>query len=205
MYGNSFSHNEDIQIQFYDGTATSPFTLKLEGTNSGAELPTGLKGQVQRRIVHKGNAFHNYKKDLDEVPEEIMEFTATVFTEDFMGTGADARHVVEAWFKKEQMTGDTEPVYHVWDPSAETGIGAWVPTVSTNNATNQATILRSDEFTYGLKVLADATVEDAATGYDYPFVEVVDFRWLDNDDLEFRVQVRLLSTEEEVSVIQALS
>ena len=79
----SYSLNEDCRIKFVDGTATTPFEMEIFGVEPGTEIAPGVRNTPQRRIVHRGNTFAGYKRDLDEVPEVTMEFTAKVFDDDF--------------------------------------------------------------------------------------------------------------------------
>ncbi|WNO30052.1 hypothetical protein [Oceanotoga phage vB_OteS-UFV02] len=190
---NTYALNEDFFIRFKDATATTPFTLDLEGVESGTEVPKGVRTIPQWRAVHRKNKFINYKKDLEEVPEVTMDFTVIVVDDYFKGTGVDARHAIEQWFANKKA----------WDATGS----EWVDLVSTNNETTPATLVRtdSDNFTVEMQILWDNTNEDKATGYLFKWVELIDYKFVNDDDLKMTMTVRVLTRDSEVEYIQALS
>lgn len=189
----SYSLNEDCRIKFVDGTATTPFEMEIFGVEPGTEIAPGVRNTPQRRIVHRGNTFAGYKRDLDEVPEVTMEFTAKVFDDDFKGTGVSAKNAIEQFFNPAARKG--------WNESGT----SWDNLASTNKTGNYASLVKSDVFTYEMQILWDNGIEDKAMGYQFKWVEVVDFKWMNNDDLQFTLTLRNLTRDTETVNITAFA
>lgn len=190
---NSYSNYEDIYIRLKDGD-TPAHQIDIRNVEPGGELPRGVWGKTERRVVYDGNIVHNYKKDRQTLDEVLFSFTGEVFTEDILGTGAVARHVIEQWFNMDNGKG------YGWD-----GTSAFEALVTTNPGDGSAVLIDGDDFVFEMQYLMDNSITDKAIGWLFPYVEQRDFKFINDEDTKFMAEVRIVSHITEVEDIQALA
>jgi hypothetical protein len=161
--GRPYLRKKHVDIQLYDGTPTTPYTLDITGYADVPELPEPVVDAPAEGYAPQG-AFSSIEEGDDTV--DLPEFSITIdINDDDVSSG---KYAIDQWINAHKEGNGTTALVSTNDGSAYFRKSIDGTTVSAN--------LSTDWFTIGMKVLFDNDGSGKAFGKDYGYVRPIDAR-----------------------------
>jgi len=175
-----------VQIQFYDGNATTPNTINLAYFGSVPELPDVVVNRNLEVRLDRGQFSHV------DFGDDALEFPEVTLTIDMVDTHVSTnKHALEQWFNQHQTVDGTDLV------STNDG-GAQARDVDTGELVDIG--LPTSIFTIGMKILFSDADDTNSFGRDYKYVKPIEARVSAGDTGgQIILRMQLLGTYTEIS------
>jgi len=149
-----------VQIQFYDGTETTPATLDITGYSDLPDLPDVIIRRDLDVKRDRGQFSHV------ELAEDSIDFPEVSITIDMIDTLVTSdKNAIEQWFNKHKAADGTTDLVSTNDG------GAKARDVDSGELKDIG--LPSDIFTIGMKILWTDSANQNAHGRDYKYVRPI--------------------------------
>lgn len=178
-----------VQIQFYDGNATTPQTLNITGYSDLPELPDVIIRRDLDVKRDRGQFSHV------ELAEDNVDFPEVSITIDMIDTLVTAnKNVIEQWFNQHKAADGTTALTSTNDGNAQAR--------DVDAGTLTSIGLPSEIFTVGMKILWTDSAGSNSHGRDYKYVRPIQASVSgDTGGLRVTLTFQLLGTYTEITAI----